>query len=49
MQFLRYGLFWGDYWDYYHRSSETTREKLYAIVDAIQKNHLTLKLFGSLF
>ena len=49
MRFLRYGLFWGDYGDYFHHCSETTREKLYAIVDAIQENHLTLKLFGSLF
>ena len=49
MRFLRYGLFWGDYWDYSYHCSETTREKLYAIVDAIQKNHLTLKLFGSSF
>ena len=47
MRFLKYGLFWGDYWDYFHRSSETTKEKLYAIVDAIQENNLTLKLFGS--
>lgn len=49
MRFLRYGFFWGDYWDYFHHCSETTREKLYAIVDAIQENHLTLKLFDSLF
>lgn len=47
MRFLRYGLFWGDYWDYSYHCSETTREKLYAIVDAIQENNLTLKLFGS--